>query len=638
MKPIYFLLGLILLLSGGCASGEQPIPDNNSGGVTVIDGDKILLELGIDMPQMGTVGSRALSDAPDYTDMHLYLVEFDDNGSPLRNTLKKVYQPEYETPDVDRVHYKVVLDMTQQSRIIHLIVLPKDQEFHIDYGVEATIIPSLTVSGDTPAYWRRLSFPNGYCSIDDAGFISLTPETEQLRHVAMVRNFASIEVVNAAEGFTLKGFAIVNSPNSGTIAPFNRTTVSFPDFLDSNQQILPYSTVSAEYSGLQAPNLLLSNPAAGPDVPLDVSPKMMYERPASDIRHTFIIIRGRREEDEEDQYYKLDLGRNNELGVFVFYGMLRNYRFRITLNSVEAAGNPNPTAAANGYVFNNFSFDVLNEDKLNTTDGNEIVYVTETTKIVTDTENQTTWYFRYRFRNLGAGSSNLNDPSLINFPGLEVGPVIASYEIAPRDSGDWRTIKIVLNKAEDEFKEQTFYVVKPSGLGRKVTVGLHAKWELEEPHVYGEWITTWDNSTPHSGQVNSFQKAPFTLFFDLPDGLSRAIFPLEFTIEADRENIENAFQGNMNVSQGPSLFSGVQGRRIQFKKIISWEQYNDPAPTDNEDFNNNGTVITRPGNVVIHRVRCLFRTTTTTESGLTTIRISNPNFIEKDISFSRVAY
>lgn len=626
-----------MLVLGGCASEDMPVPGGSSG-VTVIDGDKILLDLGVDMPSMGSVSSRALVDAPDYDDMQLYLVEFDDNGSPLRNTLKKVYRPEFERPDVDRVHYKVVLDMTQQPRILHLIVLPKDQTLNVNYGVEGTIIPSLTVSGDTPAYWRRLSFPDGYCSIDDAGFISLTPETEQLRHVALVRNFASIEVVNQAEGFTLKGFAIVNSPSSGTIAPFNRSTSSFPDFLDNSQMTLPYSTVSASYLGVQAPNLELNNPAAGPTVPLDLSPKMMYERPASDIRHTFVIIRGRRKEDKTDQYYKLDLGSNNALGVFVFYGILRNYRFRITLHSVEAAGNANPTAAANGYVFNNFSFDVLNEDKLNITDGNEIIYVTDTSKIVTDTENKTTWYFRYRFRNLGSGATNLNDPALVNFPGLEVGPVISSYKIAARDSGDWRTITIVLNKAEDEFKEQTFYVVKPSGLGRKVTVALHAKWELDQPQVYGEWITTWDSSTPHKQQVNTVQKAPFTLFFDLPDGLSRAVFPLEFTIEANRENIENAFQGNMSVTQGNSLFSGVVGTRIQFKKTVTWEQYNDPAPTNSEDYDNNGTVIERPGNVKIHRVRCLFRTTTTTESGQTTIRITNQNFVDKDVTFKRVTY
>ena len=109
MKLIKYIAGLGLLLLAACTSEPIPFTSMAQDEFAYIDGDKVIVNMSVDMPDMQSVSSRALTGTPDYTDMHLYLVEFDDNGGPLVNTLKTIYTPEEETPESDRIIYKVCL-------------------------------------------------------------------------------------------------------------------------------------------------------------------------------------------------------------------------------------------------------------------------------------------------------------------------------------------------------------------------------------------------------------------------------------------------------------------------------------------------------------------------------------------------
>lgn len=72
---------------------------------------------------------------------------------------------------------------------------------------------------------------------------------DALTNVPLIRNFGKITVVNGATAnFTLEGFAVVNTPTSGSVAPWNYTAMRFPDYLDASGSQFDYSALS--YGGM----------------------------------------------------------------------------------------------------------------------------------------------------------------------------------------------------------------------------------------------------------------------------------------------------------------------------------------------------------------------------------------------------
>ncbi|MDE6254672.1 MAG: hypothetical protein K2M39_00605, partial [Muribaculaceae bacterium] len=149
----------------GC-SDEMPvfISDAEMEGVRV-EGESVTVSASTAIPSLVTA-TRAFSDEADLANLHLYLVEFVDNGNPLTNTFSRIYEAQDEWVDTGKgvVNYDVTLRATASPRILHLVALPKGETLTADYGVEATVIPGLKTSDGVEAYWRRLSFPDGYCS------------------------------------------------------------------------------------------------------------------------------------------------------------------------------------------------------------------------------------------------------------------------------------------------------------------------------------------------------------------------------------------------------------------------------------------------------------------------------------------
>ena len=253
MNRLYIYISCILLTLTGCTSEDfRTITSPDQNEFACIDGDQVIVNVSIDIPELKDIHTRALDETLSYQDMHLYLVEFADNGNPLQNTYITTYEPlaDSEVAGESTVNYKVVLNATSKSRVLHLIALPKNEELKIDYGIEASVIPNLKTNNQTPAYWRRIEFPGGYATEDINGTLIPTDDLGKLKHVALVRNFVKITMTNLDQGFELKGFAIVNNPQSGSIAPWSTVKHIFPEFLEESSQIQKdYASLSKDYSG-----------------------------------------------------------------------------------------------------------------------------------------------------------------------------------------------------------------------------------------------------------------------------------------------------------------------------------------------------------------------------------------------------
>lgn len=658
MKPRnifkFLWIALVIHLLPACSSEEISLEKPEINSIARVSDGKVIVDMSILAPDMAQIQTRTLTGEPDLNNLVLYLVEFEDYGNTLRNTLNTTYKPTITGIENGKVKFTVILNQTSQSRILHLIALPKD-DLKIEYGVEASVFSSLTTDNATPAYWRRLTFPYGYAKEVSPKVFEPTDEIGQLNNVALIRNFACVSVDNKAEGFTLTGFAIVNNPQSGSIAPWNSSDYSFPTLLGSGQTMLPYSDIVTGYTGYVPETLKLSNPESGPTVPDDVSPKYLYERPFNSIRHTYVMIKGKFNNDatNTEYYYKLDIGKQDDNKIFRYMHVIRNLRYNIILKSIDpnAKGYTSALAAAQGVVYNNFSFDIELSNMLNLSDGKDVVFVNFTTAVLTD-PNPQQLVFKYRYRSVtstsASGPTYNNDN--VTFIGLEKGNVIEKVTYSTvNDEDGWRSVTLDCNGAQQVTQTQSFTIVNPNGLGRTINLILHRKWDLNNVYEIPGTLENWTQQTLENAGINPDSNSgsglvpdgigqPLTIFFDIPDNLQEAMFPLVFTLEANRQNIENNPIGSLVVTSGTSTFNNIQGRRIQYLKTVTWTQYNDPlVATDQDD---NATAIKNPDGTVTHRVRCRFRTTTELkdlpfEESQTTVRITNPNFNICDIPFNR---
>lgn len=505
-------------------------------------------------------------------------------------------------------------------------------------------------------------------------------------------------VADGATGFDLEGFMIVNTPLKGTMVPYSSTTQEFPEFLEEDGVTpISYKILSKTYSGISPANTTLGNQVTSGDgsniQDQDLTTyvtnedgitktwkclpsEYIYERPFNSLYHTFIIIKGTYHNrvlnpDDNPSYYKLDLGTSDNDGIFRYYGLLRNYNFFIRINRIETSGYATVAEAAEGTVYNNISFDISTDNLMNISDGRDIVRVNFTTAVIT--ENNVTLDFRYAYKagilESGNGTYNNGMASFIGLGANDVpGAVIKSVSylgdqyIGNDQNTPWRTLQISCDNPTAVTKTQEFTIVnKATGLGRTITLVSHLKWDFENlceyagiwenyPATYnglyrqnangsqGTMITGLSNST-YAEKCGANVASQFTVFFDIPNNIPEVLFPLEFTIESDHQGLENEPMGTIVVAPGPSLFSeNGQDIRIQYRKSVTWTEYNSQLRMDVRD--DNGTTIENSDGTITHRVRCRFRTIETVANNThIRVRIANENFnsTNNTVEFDRLS-
>ncbi|MDE6287531.1 MAG: hypothetical protein K2M00_01945, partial [Muribaculaceae bacterium] len=532
--------------------------------------DKLIISASLDLAELQDVDSRAFAENPDLANLHLYLVEFNDNGSSAYNNLREVYEAEDETVDGSLVKFKVTLNKTVQPVVLHLIALPKSAVLDIDYGVEAVVIPSLTLTDGVDAYWRRLTFPSGYGSYNNGEWVTSDDLIPALTEVPLIRNYLKISVSNKATGFELLGFDIINKPTKGTVAPWNGS--SFPDFLNATESPLEYDDIIKNYIGILPTGTNFVNQISDSNKSTsaldnnDATAKFMYERPFSSIRNTFIVLKGRR--NGKISYYKIDLGKNDNNGIFRFFALLRNFNFEIVINSVDTDGYDTVFEAAEGVVYNNLSFGLNLNSLMKMSDGTDLIIVNFTTAVLTKDEKRTlNFTYRYKERiNVNGGTYNNENVKLVD---LAPGAVIESFTTKYTKTGLCE-VDIVCKVPSEETQTQSFIVVNPNtGLGRTINLISHLPWTLNNVKEFAGEHNTWDNTTTGEGTLGKSESSKMTIFFDIPDNLPEVIFPLVFTIESEQQDIENLPSATLVVTSGESYWNPAQ-TRIKYQKTVTW--------------------------------------------------------------------
>ena len=452
--------------------------------------------------------------------------------------------------------------------------------------------------------------------------------------IPLIRNFAKISLKKADDYernnpgniFDILGWTIVNERNGGSVVPWysksGNPDVNFAEYYDfSNSQGRSYRDMTSDgYQGVSVAGAELKNTLAQiGDYSAEsqywtsvsdnaTTSRYLYERKIATVNPLYIIIYGRYYGSDrtswEDRYYKLTLGHTDkDTGLFTEYNVLRNIAYEVIIDAVTSPGARTLHEAATGPASNNLSGDVVTRNMLNISDGVDMLYVNFTNYIVT-LEGQSV-DFKYKYvKNIESSRTPSNEAVYCEEPGIGIaaGDVVKSFthDKMP-DSDGWNTIHIEFNAPSNVLKQQTFTIFsKPDyendgtlpetntmGLSRTINLILREPWDFVRMETFpGQWNDdeAWPDYDPDAPDglgttddglyfVGAKKGDPLTIFFELPAGLPQAIFPLDFTFESDRQNIENAGAGTAVVQSGPSLFPNVLDHRISYVKPLTWEEY-----------------------------------------------------------------
>lgn len=640
-------LSLSLLLAS--CSQEVFTPDEPVSSVQLTEGEPFLISGSLDIPEMLETQTRAAGGETPASGLKLTILEFSLGSNATNSFLTNIYRATIKTTTntLDPVTFTAELTATSEPRILHFM-LTKD-DVTCEYGSEATLLPSISSSYE--AYWYRLKFPNGYMNTDGSGTLA-DDVVAAMTGIPMIRNFAKLTLSNSdTNNFELYGYQLVNIPSAATIAPFNVAATQVPTLLNDSKQMLKYSQVMAQntgYHGIMPANVTFTNTETNVKAMNNFQhtnktdgvlwgyslPTYFFEHPFNRLNYSYLIVQGRyhgkgiANASDRIDYYKIDLGNtNSETGLFEYYDLLRNYNFKVVINNVRAPGAATPAEAIELPPSNNISASVETSSMRNVSDGKNMLFVNETNYIFTTTEPV---YFRYHYvQDITGTHTAAND--VVKIDGLKAGDVIKSVgepETYTDEQGTvWVQYEITPNTPSSVTKEQSFTVFDGLGLGREINLTLHDPWYYRTSPAASVWEGSFDQPTQASsgsggvtyrqGIVSSEAGAEFTVYFYLPDGLSETMFPLQFQLEANPQNMENNPIGTLVVNTGTSLFDD-DVTAISYVKTVSYKEYVFMYKGDGS--NDVGTISNSN-----HIVRCRFRTINS-GTGTTTIRIYNPYF------------
>ena len=371
-------------------------------------------------------------------------------------------------------------------------------------------------------------------------------------------------------------------------------------------------------------------------------PQYMFERSIQTDNRTYVVIKGHYDlnngQTSEPRYFKIDIGTIDDttlgedgepFGIFEQYHLIRNISYDITITNVAVnAGHKTVESALASYPANNISTSIETRPLTKINDGVDRMEINKQAYIIIDDDEgnpvpesvEMKWYYIKDFKEDGV-QEEYSDHVKWNYPGYELKFVDGKdpdgifaywgdhktetpiYEKDGRNEstnygGNWRGFEFHFNKPDNITRQKTIRLYSPFGLTRDVEFIMHKRWEFVTNdeykgniEVYPEHYSSSDltekgwsslddvrrNLDP--GKVGSLIGAPLTVMFELPADLPQALFPLDFKIGFDRQNVENAYAGNAVVVWGDTMFDGdevdyIPGvPRMQFVKTVEWDDY-----------------------------------------------------------------
>lgn len=520
MKKIVFIATLIAIFTA--CTNDEIIP------TTAVDKEACEVTFSVVIPQ-ATVASRAFNDGTNVEINNLTLLLFDENG--LLVAEQKAEEVTKELSDgVTKRTYKVTLGQTKDKRIIHFVANYSGSI--ASEGSEDEILSALKVSKDengdyTDAYWQRMVLENGIHEDKDGESSSIGP-------VRLIRNFARITVADGTKKDFLRGYILVNKPDSGTVAPYFRNEKGgFAEF-----------TPQKEYSGFVDDGYYGVEPAdntytSETEADFTQDDKYVYERnhSADKVKNpTFIIIKGNYE--EKEYYYRVDIAQD-----YKYYNLLRNFHYTLSIASVAGPGYATLGEAMSGASFNNIDVGLKVEE---ITDGTNTLKVTPTD--VTVVNGTTELYIDYKYTSTDGDTD-------VSYNLTSEGKVIKDVQKV----GSQFKVTIPSYDGVEGGKQTETFTISAGGLSRKVRITLINQFSLSEP------------------EVTSPRVDEYLYSFKLPSDMVESMFPLELLVYEKTCSFTPASGEQLAVEliNDPDTGKGTWA----YKKVVKWTEYDPEVGT-----------------------------------------------------------
>jgi len=620
MKGRLWLISLLLMLPllGGLSCTRLPEDEEDRGsGSGVVEGEKLRLSFSVIGPE--ETATRALDDGGVLHSLRLavfggsgYLKEYVEATAVAAGTHTYLTEDAHGDPverTVPRYDYTVDLSMSESPRTVHFLgngpaVLP--------FGYDTAVLPIQLSSNGEMGYWQMISLPDGirakrnaegdFIDIDGnvipdggTGYIADAATELAFQEIPLIRNWSKIVLsADAESNFTPYSFAVVNVPSRGTMVPYSAGTGFLQHYQDLSFTYLEdeiaypanlpagttFDTTIPETAAFSAPLGAGVAPAEGGAV-------YLYERPApsANIPPSCVILYGHYRnpsdlEHEGDYFYKVDLmetKRSGEEFISRYYPIFRNFKYQIIVKKILSQGHATPAAAAASAGSADVSADVSTQALADISDGIGRLHVQP-------------WMSKAFTREHGAGNP-VQDLSVWfgttdGEPYLEDGRVTVRL-LDPEDGGDDILYNISIDAAVQSGEQKgwrniKFYNVAPGKTVRtqKIRItGLH-----DDGRLYRDIPITLQPIQPmavHCGEdrIPALKGTEQTVIIEIPDGLVESMFPLDFTIEAEKMTLtpdNEVADNNLPVVSNPSISDDPRYREkpaFQFVRTLTWRDY-----------------------------------------------------------------
>lgn len=621
----------------------------------------VKVQLSINAPDEGIVETRTLGDLDEAGEkqkaLNLWLFVFDSNGLFL-------YASEATPSDnvKDGSHwdtnFTATLNATSDQRIIHFVAFDDAETGGLSSQIQATInkfgtdvekiYRELYTTAGQAAYWQRIVV-NGIKKVDGSGDESESiPAGEFVGYktcVPLVRNFAKITVApkDGIQNFTFEGFTIVNAPNKGTIAPYKG---GFIEFVNNDKTQKTYETLSGNpiyYEGT-TPEETGYSTIANNDNQEDITSAAhyLYETPNASGEakgRTTLIVKGKYGSGDNipSTYYKVDMIYDpaDEAAGHMFYNILRNFWYKVTINEVTGNGHSTFAEAVASAASNNLSASTVTASLSRISDGEQMIEVSDTYFLFTKGNVQQVVKYRYRYSADGGENWTINN-DLIS---LKTTGDMSMYSAEPTivttsdDSDGWRTITMTLAATPTDVTKTTnlHIYASRSKIENATLTGDDAEGTLKASILSGELLyrdvrVDFRNLYPLQVVPQSYVKAEmgtqFRVDLLIPASVNEALFPMDFLLEDSQKYIypDGTVATKMPVNVDSSIVTGVNENSFQYVRTVTKAEFADLKTKS-------------IGGVLYYIIPCYFRTNVDS-SASTTIYASNEYFTVGSGKFS----
>lgn len=548
MKNNILLLFSFILSLTGCQRDE--LGETQAGRV---------MHFTVDIPEPNALRSRAAIENGMIN--NLYVLVFDENGGFLSR-----HKAELES---NVANYKVsnIPVSNGKQRILHFICNYDWSKFS-DVGSlgkhENEIIPPLSVSEGTFAYWCRKILPDG---ISDKGDGEMRIDGA----IALLRNVAKISIENYTQDHASPkylshvAFIIGDYYNSGTVAPFNPQTGSFD-----------IGTITESPTGvIQKID----------ESKFSAEPKYIYEqRNSTSKTPSYMIVKGFFQEEGQPlnqkilSYYKID---NVDILGELLYDIGRNQHYIVRLNNVATPGYSSLELAASNPASNNIIASIMVQEFTSVSDGDHILRVEMTSRtFVREAED---FRIGYAYVDARTGATENADVQ-ISLSQDEKKPVVKPGTFGFTNDNTEGIIYGTTAKPDDFEIYSADITVKKDNLQRKINL------RLRTPLDFNFVAATPDQIANAVGQ-------PVQITFEFPENVLSYAFPMKVYIHTKRLS-PDVFTGGDQLSLDPSesgeyryVYTAHQGGRHMIHFITNSPSTNETIYVEADVFNRSSVKI-----------------------------------------------